>query len=194
MVKKGIIFLFVLILGMNFISAASTWSFGDLITQLDEMELFYYIVPFLLVFALIFGILEKTTFIDNKAVKAILAACIGIIAAITPVFPEFLRKLAPNIAVGVSVLLAAIIFLGLFYDSQDNARKGIIWVLFGIGAIIFVFAIADTFSGYSGVGYNIWGDYGPALITALILGVLIWAVVKGTGSSGGSAAGKPAKT
>jgi hypothetical protein len=174
-ILTGIMFLFMI----NFISAASRWSFQGVLNTWAAYGVFKYALPFLLVFALLFGILTKITLLgDNRAVHAIIAAALGLLSLVGDYFPNFLEKFAPNLAVGISVLLAAIILLGLFYDP--NGKSGITWViyvLFGIGVIAFILIVSDTFSGYSGLGYNIWEDYGPALVTLLILAGIIAAIV-----------------
>lgn len=159
-------------------SVSAAWSFDTLFRQWDSAGIFYYILPFLLVFALLFGILSKITILgDNKAVHAIIAAAIGLMSVITPFFPNFLRAMSSDLAVGISILLVAIILMGLFYDSE---HKWIIYILFGIGALAFIFIAADTLSGVPGTGFNIWDDYGPAIITFLILAGIIWAIVAGS--------------
>lgn len=148
--------------------------------------IFKYVLPFLLVFALVFGILTKSAILgDNKAVHAIIAAALGLMSLVGDYFPNFLEKFAPNVAVAISVLLAAIILLGLFLGpAKDNKIHWVMYVLFGIGALAFIFVMSDTFSGYSGVGYNVWDNYGPAVITLVILGGIIAAIIAGGKKAG----------
>jgi hypothetical protein len=161
---------------LSFVSAA--FNFTDMLNMWANAGVFKYVLPFLLVFALVFGILSKGGILgDNKGVHAILAATLGLLSLVGDYFPNFLEKFAPNLATGVSVLLGAIILLGLFYKEGDN-RKNIIWVLFGIGVIAFLLIITNTFSSsYGFAGMNIWQDYGPAIITLVILGIAVWAII-----------------
>lgn len=164
---------------ISFVSAAGKFTVQSVLNSWAETGIFKYVLPFLLVFALVFGILTKTVILgDNKAVHAIIAAALGLMSLVGDYFPNFLEKFAPNVATGISVLLAAIILLGLFIPKlKDDKVHWITYVLFGIGAIALIFILGDTFSGYSGVGNNIWDDYGPALITLLILGGIIAGII-----------------
>lgn len=166
----------VILSSISFVSAA--FNFTDMLNMWANAGVFKYVLPFLLVFALVFGILSKGGILgDNKGVHAILAATLGLLSLVGDYFPNFLARFAPNLATGVSVLLAAIILLGLFYN-KDNDQKNIIWVLFGIGAIAFILIVTNTFSEVSGfTGLNVWQEYGPSIITLVILGVAIWAIV-----------------
>ena len=178
-----------MILGLtNFISAAGKFTVQSVLNDWASAGIFKYVLPFLLVFALIFGILTKIAILgDNKAVHAIIAAALGLLSLVGDYFPNFLEKFAPNVAVAISVLLAAIILLGLFYDFEGKkGLKWIIYVFFGVGALAFILIVSDTFSGYSGVGYNLWDDYGPALVTLLVLAGIIAAIISAGKKSGSS--------
>ena len=164
---------------LSLVSAATKWSIQDVLNSWATNGIFKYVLPFLLVFALVFAIIDKSKMLgDNKGVHTIIALAIGLLSLVGDYFPNFIEKLAPNLAVGISVLLAAIILLGLFYNPKgEGGVKWLIYVFIGIGIIAFILIVSDTFSGYSGVGFNLWEDYGPALITLLIIGGIIAAVV-----------------
>ena len=84
-------------------------------------------------------------------------------------------------------MIISIILLGLFYDFEGKkGLKWIIYVFFGVGALAFILIVSDTFSGYSGVGYNLWDDYGPALVTLLVLAGIIAAIISAGKKSGSS--------
>jgi hypothetical protein len=170
-----------LLISLCFVSAAI--SFRSMLLSWDANGVFDYLLPFLLVFALVFGILQKVTILgDNKGVHAIIAAALGLMALWTGFFQDFLKVFSTNLAIGISVLLGAIILLGLFYDSE---HKWIMNVLFAIGALAFILIVSGTFSGgMPGYGGNLWDEYGPALVTILILAGIIWAIVAGGGSGG----------
>jgi hypothetical protein len=176
---KGMFLAGLALLAINFVSAAPVTVQGVL-NSWANAGIFMYVLPFLLVFALVFGILSKTAILgENKAVHAIIAAALGLMSLVGDYFPKFLEKFSPNIAVAISVLLGVIILLGLFYDPEG--KKGYKWVMgifVGVGILAFLLVISDTFSGNSGIGYNIWDNYGPALITLLILAGIIIGIIK----------------
>ena len=172
-----------LIGSVNLVSAA--FSLVDVLNQWNNAGVFSYALPFLLVFALIYGILNKSGIMgsDAKGVNVIIALALGLLSLFSP-FPEFITRMAPNLAIGISVLLGAIILLGLFMANTETA-KFVTPALLIVGVIAF---LAMTYSSFQGdwSGYNLWDQYGPALITALILIGLIVAVVKFSGSDSSS--------
>lgn len=183
--SRGIILASIVSLfSLSFISAAP-WSIQNTLNQWADQGIFLYLLPFLLVFALIFAILTKTKLLgDNKAAAAIIAAALGLMSLVGDYFPKFLEKFAPDVSIGVSVLLAVIILLGLFYDPKGDNKSGIHWIIYifiGVGAVAFLFILGDTFTGNNIYAGNIWDQYGPAIITLLILGGIIGLIIKFSG-------------
>jgi hypothetical protein len=170
---------------INFISA---WSFTEMLNQWDSIGVFDYILPFLIVFAIVFGILSKANiFGDNKGVNVILALALGLLSLVGNYVPRFFQAITPNLAIGLSVLLAAIIFLGL-WAKEETYGKVVNWGLVILGALIFIFVIYSSFEGnVGGLGY-LWDEYGPALITLLILIGIIALVIFWGKESGGAPA------
>lgn len=168
------------LISLNFISAASTWSIQSTLQIWADAGVFLYLLPFLLVFALIFAILTKSNLIgNNKPAIVIISAALGLMSLIGDYFPKFLERFAPNISIAISVLLGIMILLGLFYN-EDKAKGAhwIIYVFIGVGILAFLFVLGDTFGTRNYYAGDLWGDYGPALITLLIIGAIVASIVK----------------
>ena len=128
----------------------------------------------LLVFALVYGILSKIAiFGDNQGVNAIIALALGLLSLSGGYASRFFATIAPNLAIALSVLLCAIILLGLWI--QEKAIK---WTVIGVGIIAFVAVVVSSFSdkGLTVTG-GLWDEYGPALVTLLIIGGIIATIV-----------------
>ena len=173
----GILGSFVVFASLNFVSAA--FSVGNILNDWAQADVFTYVLPFLLVFALVYGILIKSNvFGDNKGAIVIISLALGLLSLVGDYVPRFFQTIAPNLAIGLSVLLAAIIFLGLFMGGSDTGlNKTITWTLVIIGFIAFLFVIGNSFQDYTSVGGNLWDQYGPALLTLLILIGLISMII-----------------
>jgi len=178
MIKKGVLISvvsgIVSLASLNFISA---WSFTDMLNQWASIGVFESILPFLIVFSLVYGILSKAAiFGDAKGVNVILALALGLLSLVGGFVSRFFQEITPNLAIGLSVLLAAMILLGLWV-KEEKVEKYVTPALVVISALIFIFVVYASFSGNTlGFG-NIWAEYGPAFITLLILAGIIAAVV-----------------
>lgn len=156
------------------------FTIADILNQWQSIGVFDYVLPWLLVFAVIFGILNTTKILGgHKGVQIIIAIVLGFLALQYNYLADFLRILAPNLGIGVSVILAAIILVGLFIPSDE--RRYWLWGLGAIGFVIVLIVVINTFDtlGYS---TGVYSDYVGYIIGAVLLIGLIIAV--GAGGSG----------
>lgn len=125
---------------------------GNFLSQWQQLGFFSYILPFLLLFALIFGLLMKMNiFKDNKAINAIIAVVVALMALQFELVPRFFAEIFPRLGVGLAFILVAIILLGIFIPDVWS-----IYVFFIIGAICLIvifFTTADA------VGWGNWGGF-----------------------------------
>lgn len=155
---------------------------GNLLSYWEQMGFFSYVLPFLLIFALVFGILTKTKIFDNKAVNGILALVIGLLALQFDFVPVFFSEIFPRVGVGLAVILALLILAGLFFDPNS---KHLNWMLFGVGVIIFLVVLFQTFDWvgwYPGFWlYDIFYNW-PGVVSVIIVLVIIGIIVGAGGS------------
>jgi hypothetical protein len=166
----------------------ASWTFVDFLNWGEMQGLFKYVLPFLLVFALIYGILSNMRVLgDNKGVHSIIAIALGLLSLYNDFLPNFVSNFAPSFAIGLSILLAAIILFGLFLGGDDKTKLDWIkYVLFGVSAIVFIVVVYSSLNDYSFSGSWVWQQYAPATIVTLIIVVFIVVVVRN--GKGGTAA------
>lgn len=110
-------------------------SIGDLIYQWEQMGFFSHLLPFLLVFALVFGILDKTRiFKDNRMISGIISLVVGLLVVRSPMVTDFFQDVFPRAGIGLSLILLLIIFIGIFIPKANWVS----YTLLGIAAIIFL--------------------------------------------------------
>ena len=67
-------------------------------------------LPFLLVFAVVFGILiQMNIFGKNRGINVIIALVIGFLAVRSPFFTQFYSEIFPRLGVGIVILLSILI-------------------------------------------------------------------------------------
>ncbi|MBU2052851.1 MAG: hypothetical protein KJ721_01255 [Nanoarchaeota archaeon] len=148
---------------------------GDMFSLWEQYGFFAYILPFLLIFALIFGILEKTKiFDDNKTISGIIAFVVGLMALQFDIVPQFFSEVFPRLGVGLAIVLILLIVVGLFADPDS---KGITYTIMGIGAIIVVVILVQTAGavGWSSTWW--WSDNWPLVAGVVIILVAVVAMV-----------------
>lgn len=183
--KKGLV-LSILAGIFSIASVSAAWTFTGMLNQWDQMGIFSYALPFLLIFALVYGILSKSEIFgkENKGAVVIISLALGLLSLVNNYVSNFFKIIMPNLAIGLSVLLCGIILVGLLW-KEDKMKNWLPFVIFGLGAIIFIYVVYGSFSGNTWGGSYVWDQYGSALVTVLILGGIIWAVI-GIGKKAGS--------
>ena len=156
-------------------------SLQDIFYQWEYIGVFDYILPLLLVFAVVFGILSSTKFLGkNRAVYVIIAVVIGLLALRWQnFFSVFLAEIFPKLGVGLAIILSLLILVGMFI-AEDETRYWS-WGLASIGAVIALIIVYQTFEK---LGYNTWG-FGSDSAGLIILAVLLIALIIAVAVSGG---------
>lgn len=157
--------------GMIFLATYGTGSFEEVFTQLEQAGAFRYVLPFLFIFALIFGILSRTKiFDDNKGINVIISLAVGLMALQTDFVSNFFEIVSPLLGVGLIVLLVAMIFLGLVAPKE----AWLVYVIFGIGAIVLISVLLDTAQAINSPWYDWWLQWRGMIIfiTVVMIGIL----------------------
>ena len=167
---------------MIFLQTASAFPsgfLGDLLTKWEQAGFFSYLLPFLLLFALVFGILTKINiFKDNKMVNGIIALSVSLMALQFNFVPDFFSQIFPRVGVGLAVILVLLIVVGLFADERSNAVN---YVLLGVGVIIVGMVIIQSAGALGWASGQWWEDNWQMVIGAIFLLILV-SIIIGSGS------------
>lgn len=165
-------------------------SFGNILAQWEQMGVFSYVLPFLLIFAMVYGILVRlklfTTKIDggektNNTVNAIIALATGLLALQFQVVPLFFARLFPALGAGTAIILVILIVMGLFANPNNRTVYTILtWGSLFVAVIIVIYSLGvfNIFSG--GPLSSYWYSYiQPWFHIILLAGLVIAIVVSG---------------
>lgn len=158
--------------------------FNYLIETFYQYGVYSFLLPFMLIFAVVFGVLSKSKIFDNKGVNAIIALSAALLALQFDVVPRFFAELFPSLGVGISILLALMIFVGFFLVGlTDRGKDTWIYVGTGIGSIIFLIIIFDSLGKAFDWRYGL-EQYGWIIILLVIVIALISIIVFSSDKSG----------
>lgn len=144
---------------------------SDLFRRLEELGFFQYILPFLLIFAVVYAVLTKIhVFEKNKGAAIVVAFAVGLLALQFDIVPAFFQNIFPKFGIGLAFLLVALILVGAFI-SNESAYK---WIFFSIGMLIFFIIVVASFSDWQFLGSWWWSQYAVSIIVAVgVIGALI---------------------
>lgn len=137
------------------------------------------VLPFLLVFAITFAILQKSEVLGKgkKQVDAIVALVVGLMVVAVGSVTNLITSLVPILAAGLVVLLAFFLLWGFaFKEGAFEVNKNVQWVIGGIAAVVVTVATLHFTGGLDYIGNLIRGE-GSGWATNILFVVLIIAAI-----------------
>lgn len=155
-------------------------SIGEVLQQWAEMDIFYYVLPFLLIFALVFAILQKVKIMGedyehNRGVSAVIAMAVALLALQYDYVPVFFGILFPKLGIGLAIILLALITIGLFTDYTKF--QGQAYIFMTVGGVVGIVVLLTSLSDYSWWTGSFWQANLSALVAGIIIVIFIVAVI-----------------
>ncbi len=148
--------------------------FGELFASWERIGVFSYALPFLLIFALVFGILSKMNLFDNKGINVIIALTVSLITLQYSSVTQFFSLILPKVSVGLIILLVILILIGLFANFENKLVKG---ALFGISGIIILVILIQS-AGTLSFSFLWWlRDHLGLILAICVVIALLWIIV-----------------
>lgn len=147
---------------------------GQLLSIWEQNGLFSIFLPFLLIFAVTFAILNKSKILGGKsAIDMIVAVVLGLLALQQQFLNRFFVELFPRLGMGIGVILTLVILIGLF---MVEGKENVYMIIMGsIAFIVFLVVILSTQSGFSfGGTMGWWNQWGNIIVWGVILiGIIV---------------------
>lgn len=165
--------------------------FQDINNLMEKLGVYDVVLPFLLVFTVIFAFLEKVQIFGkdakNKKYHMVIALALGLLSVRLPVYVNIINSSLPKIAIIVIALLMYFILVSMFsgpnYENHFTKHMSwIVWVLFAVVGWAFLSSITDIYVP-AFITENL-----PVIITLAAFGAVIAFIINDGGSS------KPKKT
>ncbi len=166
------------------------YGFQDLIFMLDAVGVVDVILPFILIFAIVFAVLEKTKILgkeDHQVRKY--ATIIALVLAFAVIIPhvtgsyyygfdavEIINKALPGVGLLLVAIVMMLLTIGLWTGKAPDGSKGMgVWFTMISGLIVIAIFIGSI--GWWQVPYWVWGilnsSFIPFVIAILVFGLII---------------------
>ncbi len=170
-------------------------SLQNAIQFFQEFGLFDVVLPFLLVFSLVFAVLEKTMIlgkesasgkdIPNKNLNASMAFVIAMLVIASTRIVSIINTALPNIILLLVVSLMFLLLIGIFVgtgefkfsESHSSANKFILFVMF-LGVVLVFLDAIPTDSGKSWLDF-VWDFVLTQWSGAVFSSIIIFLVILG---------------
>lgn len=150
---------------------------GGILDNLAQLGFFTYALPFLLIFALVFGILMKMNlFKDNtKGIAAIISLAVALMALQFSAVPQFFSQIFPSLGIGLSIILVVLVVVGFFSDPDKPWIKATFFVIAAIVALVVI--VSSSGLDVGGWVKNNLGESAGVIIVVAIVGVAVAAIL-----------------
>jgi hypothetical protein len=157
------------------------FDFAYSLQQWQSIGIFDVLIPFMLIFAIIYAILQKTGILGRRpGIDAIVSMAISFLAILNPFVTQAMRVILENTVIAILIVVALMLLLGLVWGSKHPK----LWTLVGgiIGIVVFVWIlgrVADYYQIYSPgtiIFSSMWWENNLPWIIPIIV-IVIFAIV-----------------
>lgn len=170
------------------------FDFPGTMQLIHDMGIVDFFLPFLLVFAIVYGILDRSQIFgaERHDINAVIAMCIGFIFGLTGWAVSATQTFLPWVGVIAIALLGFLILISMFYPDfeaitkNEKLRKYSTYLI----AIVLMLVLADIFGFFTIFSPSDEG-MGELIGVIIVLGIIFGAIAMVTKSSnsGGSSGG-----
>lgn len=164
-------------------------NFNSLLVMLEEMGVMDSLLPFMLIFTIIYAVLEKTKIIGEgkKNFNVIIALAISLMVIIPHVmgtYPEgsdvveIINTAIPNVSVIAIAIIMALILIGVAgFQTENSGFLKTLVMLISLGSIVYFFGAAAGIWGTTNLpdwlGFLADPDTQALIIIILVFGLIV---------------------
>ncbi len=116
------------------------FNFGDTIQVLKDVGVFEYVLPFLLIFSIIFAILEKTKILgsDKTNINIVVSSVIALLVLVQQGIVATINLFLPRVSLVIVVILMGLLIIAMISGKEFTGLKG---GVFSIAVILIIIAV-----------------------------------------------------
>lgn len=149
--------------------------------QWASMGMFDVLLPFILVFAIIFSILQRTKILgESKQINSAVAGIISLFVIMNPYVTALFIPIFSQAGLALIILIAVMVVVGLLFNVTE-VHPALKWVLvvFGIGMAVWLLSAMENslyawfpISSYWWDANKMW--FIPVMLAAVIIGLIVF--------------------
>jgi len=147
---------------------------STLLMQFEQMGVFSYLLPFLVIFALVFGLISQMKlFKDNKSIPPIIALAVALMALQFDLVPVFFAEVFPRLGVGLVILLVILILIGLVAPKDSSS----IYLVYAAMIVVLVYILIDVAEAMNSPLADLWYQWRAPIIVVTIIAVVLVVII-----------------
>ncbi len=120
--------------------------FSSLVSNLESTGFYEVVLPFFLIFTIIFGILEKTDIFGSNSHKfnIIIALVAGFLIIRNQTLVALMNSFLPNVSMFILIIIAFLIILGIFGVQSDKWGGGLLFVFMIVAVVGVIWGLTQA--------------------------------------------------
>jgi peptidoglycan/LPS O-acetylase OafA/YrhL len=134
------------------------------------------VLPFVLVFAVVFAVLQKTEVLgkDKKQVDSIVALVIGLLFVSFGRATDIVNNLVPFLVVSLVIILVFMLLIGmLFKGGEFDLNDKVKWAITGIVSVALIIAVLVVTNAWDYLAFFFSGEGGSEVVTNIVFVVIV---------------------
>ena len=169
----------------------------SVIQQWQEIGIYGVLLPFLLIFAISFAVLEKIQIFGagKKQINVLISAILGLLFLQNVYLIERIQFILPKVAFSLLIFVVFLLLAGVLSGKTHEASNGWSWLAFLAAAIFLIWSLSPLESegfGWDPI-YYFFDTIPQWIVVVAIVGTILYFLTKEPGS-GGSTNKKKKKT
>ena len=171
--------------------------FSGVIEFFDRLGVYDVVLPFLLIFVIVYSILEKTRVlgtqeldgkqIAKKNINSMVAFVVAFLVIVSSKMVGYINKALPRITLLLLVLISFLMLIGVFFFEKEEVMLQGGWrtffmILMFIGVVLIFMGVIETSSGTTWLEWTwdkVVNQYDSTAVSAIILlivvvGIMFW--------------------
>ena len=163
--------------------------FKEAVAFMEDFGIYDVVIPFILVFTIIFATLEKIKIFgkDSRRYNALIALSIALLFIAATNLVEALNQYLPIIGLILAAFLGLAMMIGMFSDKEGGPGQKVFWVIAGAAALVVGLAYLPKMGGFLGDIFKPFEENsGIIIVLAIVIGIIVWLAKGDTGTKNSS--------
>lgn len=161
-------------------------NFNSMVETLKDSGFFDYALPFLIVFAIVFGFLEKVRIFGSDPkdgsprtnINIVLAILIGLYVVTSTTVVERISIFIPKVGLILIMILAFLLMIASFLGEEPKLTGGIFFIAVVFALIATAWAVSTEDLSIGEFSYY-WDNYYQSIVVLIVIIVIMVVVIAG---------------
>ncbi len=162
-------------------------NFTDIFLQLEALGILDSLLPFVLIFTIVFSVLQKVEIfgVGRKNINAVVALSIGLMVVIPHIIGRYppnrdpvviMSSLIPNVSIVMIAVIMALILAGVFgFQFIGGSLTGSVLIFSGI---VVTYFLGQAMGWWNNIIPRLSPETRALIIAILIFGIIIWFITR----------------